>query len=193
MPLVGLEGKHVAHTNPTVVPDSIMESLQPIVQIRNPMLSFPSMTRASRGVGYNTSIASDPSMTYEYSRKTYDWYLNNDSAAEPLIIDADEVMNDRGAICEMCIRSGLDPDAVCYEWETKEEPDPLKKVFLSTIGSSTGILPGLDSKGLSLEEETVKWKKEFGEEEGAVLARRVEAAMPDYEYLRSRRITSASS
>lgn len=191
LPLVNLGGQAESHTNGTVCPDSILQTLQPIFQIRNPMLMFPSMARASRKIGVPHSMAMDPSMTLRYSKELYDWYSTNDRAAKPLVIEADDIMNDRNAVRQVCGEAGLDPEALIFEWDTKEESNDFKKVFLSTLGASTGIVPGLDSKGLSLENETKKWKAEFGEEDGESLALRVKEAMPDYEYLHSRRIVSA--
>ena len=58
----------------------------------------------------------------------------------------------------------------------------------STISSSAGIVEGKTSKGLVLDEEGRKWKVEFGEEEGSKIEKWVRDAMPDYEYLKDKRL-----
>lgn len=127
-------------------------------------------------------------LTLKYSRAMYDWYLEN--AAEdrqPKIIDADDIMTDPATVRQLCIETGMDPDAIQYEWDTREEEHPLKRVFLSTVNNSTGIVKGLDAKNLSLEAEKAKWVEDFGKETADDLERIVNDAMPDYEYLLSRR------
>ncbi|KAH6642829.1 hypothetical protein C7974DRAFT_431184 [Boeremia exigua] len=178
-------------TNPTSVPDSLLLSLRPIFQIRHPILMFPSALRAERKT-LGPVRPRDPllasTMTLARSRALYDWYLNHGGDnVRPQVIDADDIINDRAAVRQLCIKTGLDPDAVLYEWETREEKDPMKAVFLSTITGSKGIIPGLAARGLDLEEEKAKWKAEFGDEDGEDLAKYVLDAMPDYNYLLGQR------
>ena len=106
------------------------------------------------------------------------------------ILDADDIMKDREAVRQLCREIEFDPDAVQYEWEAREETDPAKAAFLSTIAASTGIKPGLEARCLDIEAEKAKWVEEFGEVDAADLAKAVEAAMPDYEYLLSHRVRS---
>ena len=98
-------------------------------------------------------------------------------------------MNDRDAVRKLCIQTGLNPDAVRYEWEERTLDDPLMARFLSTLSASKGILPGLGSKGLDLEVEKEKWEKEFGGEDSEDLASFVRDAIGDYEYLVARKTT----
>jgi len=183
-------GAKATHTNPTCLPDEFLLDLQPIFQIRHPGLMFPSMVRTDQKAmpGVKPSDLKVTAMlSLRVSRALYDWYDNNTKATKPRIIDADDIMNSPEAVRELCLQTGLDPDAVQYKWETWEEADPMKATFLATIRTSNGILPGMDSQKLDIEEERTKWKAEFGEEEGEYLARKVYAAMPDYEYLLARR------
>ena len=165
-------------------------SLQPIFQIRSPLRMFPSMVRAAYEVGFPYNIPMHPSLSLRYSRALYDWYRTHENAPSPLIIDADDIMSSRDTVRELCIRAGLDPDSIKYEWDTRKADDPAKARFLSTVYASTGILPGLDSKGLKLEAEAAKWREEFGEKDGEELEKTVRAAWPDYEYLRSHRVVA---
>jgi hypothetical protein len=181
-------------TNPTSVPDTLLLSLQPIFQIRHPILMFPSMLRAQKDWMKETrprSLYTCTTFTLRHTRALYDWYTAQSSTTGivPRIIDADDIMNNRAAVRELCIQTGLDPDAVQYEWEEKKEENPLMARFLSTINASKGIKPGLEAKGKSLEEEKGKWVVEFGEEDAEDLARFVKEAEGDYEYLWERRTT----
>jgi hypothetical protein len=71
--------------------------------------------------------------------------------------------------------------------EERKVEDPLMARFLSTINASKGIKPGLGAKGKTLEAEKKKWVEEWGEEDAEDMARFVSDALPDYEYLHSRR------
>jgi hypothetical protein len=181
------------HTNPTSMPDSLLLSLQPIFQIRHPVLMFPSMLRAQIKVAGHArprELRVTATLTLRHSRDLFDWYLKHGGEVKPKVIDADDIINDRAAVRQLCIETGMDPDAVQYEWEIREEKDPHKAIFLSTINASTGIIPGLASRGLEIETEKVKWKAEFGDEDGEDLAKFVHDAMPDYNYLLSQRTFS---
>jgi len=188
------ESKATTHNNPTFLPDEFLLAMQPVFQIRHPVLMFPSLVRAQSKVLPN-SHPSVPrlvvTLTLRGSRALFDWYLNHPSALAPKVIDADDIMNDREAVRQLCREIDFDPDAVQYEWESREEKDPQKAVFLSTIAASTGIKPGLEARGVDFEAEKAKWVEEFGEKDAADLTKAVEAAMPDYEYLLSHRVKSA--
>ncbi|KAG9205428.1 hypothetical protein G6514_008070 [Epicoccum nigrum] len=179
-----------SYTNPTCLPDSILLSMRPIIQIRNPILMYPSMVRAvSKAMG--TMRPRQPMLefilTLRHSRALYDWYLEQGGNLQPQVLDADDIINDRAAVRHVCLMTGLDPDSVLYEWEEREEPDPRKAAFLSTINASKGIIPSLAAKGVDFETEKEKWKAEFGEEDGEDLAKAVLASMADYKYLLSKR------
>ena len=177
-------------TNPTTLPDSLLLSMTPIFQIRHPILMFPSMVRAQQktmGPLRPRQLIIGATLTLHHSRNLFDWYLRQGAEISPQVLDADDIINSRAAVRHVCVETGLDPDAVQYEWETRKEPDPLKAIFLSTIYSSKGIIPGLAAKGIDLETEKAKWKAEFGDEDGEDLANFVHDAMHDYDYLLSQR------
>lgn len=131
-------------------------------------------------------------MQLKHSRALYDWYCVNAGEMQPKVIDADDIMNDPAAVRQLCIETGLDPDAIQYKWEVRHMDHPIHSRMLSTIYASTGIIKGLDARSLDIEAEKVKWKAEWGEEESEGMAKLVYNAMPDYEYLLSRRVRSAS-
>jgi hypothetical protein len=178
------------YTNPTSLPDSLLLSMRPIIQIRNPILMYPSMLRAvSKAMGpiRPRQPMLEWILTLRHSRAMYDWYANHGGSLQPQVIDADDIINDKAAVRHICLMTGLDPDSVVYEWEEREEPDPRKAVFLSTINTSKGIIPSLAAQGVDLETEKEKWKAEFGGEDSEDLAKVVLESMADYKYLLSKR------
>lgn len=107
---------------------------------------------------------------------------------QPVIIDADDIMNSPSTISLLCDLTGLSAKDVQYEWEERTEGDPIKKAFLSTIYGSKGIVQGKDARGVSVEGEREKWVEEFGENNAERMREVVEGGMGDYGYLHSRRI-----
>jgi len=139
-------------------------------------------TREKAGVPtHPTSKMSKAQMTLRPTRELYEWYLNHEGALSPKVIDADDIMNSPEVVHQLCLETGLDPDAVIYEWETFEPQDRLKKAFLATLGSSRGVLPGFDSKHLDMEKERAKWVADWGEEYARDLKMMIDDSMEDYE------------
>ncbi|EUC42049.1 hypothetical protein COCMIDRAFT_104562 [Bipolaris oryzae ATCC 44560] len=194
----GVAPSKSSHTNPTSLPDSFLLKFQPIFQIRNPILMFPSLVRAQMDV----KVAGRPRdpicqimLQLRDSRTLYDWYAaqTTHTGITPRVIDADDVMNDAASMRKLCLQTGLDPDAIVYEWEERVVEDPMQARFLSTLAKSKGVVKGLDAKGKSVEGEMEKWVEEFGREDAEELARSVEKAMGDYEYMYSRRTVAGET
>jgi hypothetical protein len=178
------------HTNPSSVPDRFLLSMQPIFQVRHPALAFPSMMRAQKDSLPDTNTRNPrtySTMSMKHSRALYDWYSANATKWKPQVIDADDIMNNPAVVRQLCVETGLDPDAIQYEWEERHEKDPVHARMLSTIYASKGIIKGLDARSLNIETEKTKWTAEWGAEEAENMAKIVHAAMPDYEYLLSQR------
>lgn len=158
---------------------------------------FPSMIKALGQIVLGDNPTQNPkfnaTMTLRYSRVLYDWYCAHGTSQQPRVIDADDIMKDRGAIKQLCLQTGLDPDAIQYQWEEEHEPDPVKFAFLSRINASTTIIKGLDADQLDIAVEKVKWVEQFGKEVAEDLVKLVEDAMPDYKYLWSQRTRSNTS
>lgn len=62
--------------------------------------------------------------------------------------------------------------------------------MLSTISASSGIITGKTWINLDIDTGAKKWKEEFGEQEGENVERLVRAAMPDYEFMKAKRLRS---
>ncbi|EMD88882.1 hypothetical protein COCC4DRAFT_71814 [Bipolaris maydis ATCC 48331] len=188
----GVAPSKSSHTNPTSLPDSFLLKFQPIFQIRNPVLMFPSLVRAQMDVkvsGRPGDPVGQVMLQLRDSRTLYDWYAAQtaNTGITRRIIDADDVMNDAASMRKLCLETGLDPNAIVFEWEERTVEDPVQARFFSTLAKSKGIVKGLDANGKSVEGEMEKWVEEFGRENAEELARLVERAMGDYEYLHSKR------
>ncbi|EXJ75228.1 uncharacterized protein A1O5_01924 [Cladophialophora psammophila CBS 110553] len=153
-------------------------------------------------------------MTWRWSRNLWEWFnkqrldqsmasgkvrrrSRNDgqsTSSWPIILDADDVILHPSVIRRYCGIVGLDPDKCQFKWEsaTAEEQQRLnvfERRMKSSLLSSTGLIKeGKTAIGLDIEREAQKWKAEFGGEEAKKLLSWVKDAMPDYEFLRERRL-----
>ena len=60
--------------------------------------------------------------------------------------------------------------------------------MLSTLNASTGIIADKSAASIDITAEASKWAEEFGLARAQQLEKWVREAMPDYEYLKERRI-----
>ncbi|KAJ5948575.1 hypothetical protein N7454_001882 [Penicillium verhagenii] len=105
---------------------------------------------------------------------------------------------------------GLDKGVVQFEWADQGEMRKSAKwgnnvvgtgaeevslhqraagVMLSTLENSSGIVRDKAPEDVDIDAEAAKWRVEFGEEIGGLVEEYVRKSMPDYEYLKARRIT----
>jgi hypothetical protein len=182
-------------TNPTIFPDTFVKSFRAIFLIRHPALSFESWYRAESAARHVDIFDKSWSFytSFQYSRRMHDWYSSQatDEDSMPVVIEADDMMEKRSTIDTLCDLLGMDKACVPQEWDVIQAPvgagcRELK--FMSGYWSSTSIDRSKSSRGLDLVAKHDSWKKEFGQEIGDELWRLVQAAMPDYEYLKGKRI-----
>jgi hypothetical protein len=178
----------------------------PTFLIRHPALVFPSNYRTARDLEGPEAAKVDPAhdieMTLHWSRALFDYYAaqldksasNGDSDSQwPIIIDADDIMLEPELVLRNASIIGLDPARLKFSWKpaTTEELAKTSKFsqrMLSSLNASAGILEGKTSTNISIEDEAAKWRAEFGKEEGSKIEKWVRAALPDYEYMRARRL-----
>lgn len=196
---------HEPKTNPTIFPDAFVASFRPIFLIRHPALSFESWYRAESAARHVDIFDKAWSFytTFQYSRQMHDWYLaravesqtgsddDTDATMMPIVIEADDMLEEKATIDKLCDMLGMDKACVPREWEVIQAPvgagcRELK--FMSGYWNSTAVDRSKSSRGLDLAGRRETWKREFGDEVGEELWRLVLAAMPDYEYLKGRRI-----
>lgn len=196
------------HGNETVLPDEFLKTWRPTFLIRHPAMAFPSAYRTSvdnEGVEAARSQRAihKLEMTLHWSRTLYDWFLrhldpSNSSSGEdgeswPIILDADDIIVSPNVVRRYAEILGFDASRLKIEWnaatpEQLSKIGPMERRMRSTIDASTGIVKDKVAGDVDIEREAQKWKKEFGAEMGEEMQKWVREAMPDYEYLRARRL-----
>ncbi|KAI6776547.1 hypothetical protein HG530_000492 [Fusarium avenaceum] len=182
--------------NKTVLSDEMLKSFKPLFLIRHPALSLASMYRAARSDTFQRETK-EPSVTERSSiwiRSLFDFYEANQLGETPLILDADDMMTSPELVRKYVKLAGLNPDKLRFSWE-KASPEVISKQsiiaqkMLSSLNASDKV--NLDKVGgdLDIDVEAQKWRAEFGDVDAAKLENWVRAAMPDYEYMRSKRVT----
>jgi hypothetical protein len=191
--------------NPTILSDSLMLSWHPVVLIRNPILVYPSWLRAM-GTPYLDldSNFARATTTLRHQRRIVDWYRSQSDACPVVVLDADDVIERPEVMKKLCDITGMNRDELMFEWapasnlaaDWEPQPDKAKaaeveqfKRFTSTISASSSILSHKTSAGISLDGKEKEWVQEFGQDIAAALRLRVVESWPDYEYLRSLRLS----
>ncbi|KAF2732302.1 hypothetical protein EJ04DRAFT_441266 [Polyplosphaeria fusca] len=187
--------------NETVLSDDTLKKLRPTFLIRHPALAFPSLAKSSIDV-INSADAQFFSLTYHWSRRLYEWYsanlseeqkqTNREDLQSPIILDADDIL-EPALVRKYADAIGLDTSALRFEWEVAtqgelEKASGLARRMKSTLFASTSVEKGKSSEGVNIEAETKKWVEEYGQEIADRLAYLVEKAMPDFEWLKERRM-----
>lgn len=124
----------------------------------------------------------------------YEWIIAQ--GLDAVIVDAKEYMSPqtiRPLLAKLCKATGLDVDAVIYEWPKATEAEmarlpPVVVGIIRDILVSEGLRTDKDVGDVVAVVEEVKWKEEFGEEVAVVLKDLVDNAMGDYLYMREKAI-----
>ncbi|KAI0869585.1 hypothetical protein GGS24DRAFT_478434 [Hypoxylon argillaceum] len=188
--------------NLTSLPDEFLKTWNPTILIRHPALMLPSLFRtAKKGVEVNGKRRANDEpyeieATLKFVRSLYDFYADHfgKDSQWPIVLDADDVIAYPELVKKYAGFVGLDPEKTRFSWE-KASPEQLgelmsaEKIMLGSINASTGVDKGKMAGNINIDTEAEKWRSEFGEESGRKLERWVRTTMPDYEYLRSRRLT----
>jgi len=116
------------------------------------------------------------------------------AAIWPIILDADDIMTNPGVVRRYAKIAGLDHSKLKFSWAPADTQE-LEKVtkegarMRSTLFASAGIVEGKTAgECIDIGREAIGWRREFGDEEGERIERWVRAAMPDYEYMRAKRL-----
>ncbi|KAJ5103018.1 hypothetical protein N7532_003547 [Penicillium argentinense] len=198
--------------NETVLPDGFLRQWLPTFLIRHPALAFPSRYRASLDLDNadGDSIGGDQGtlgMTLHWTRLLYEWYSHNLTAEEafidgdatwPLVLDGDDVMANQGVVLRFGEILQLDTTKMRFSWKPVPEEQRAKlemrpKRMLSTLLDSEGIIKGKTAENLDIDVEVKKWHNEFGGKVAVRLEELVRAAMPDYEFLKLRKLKAKIS
>ncbi|KAJ2991822.1 hypothetical protein NUW58_g2379 [Xylaria curta] len=187
--------------NLTSLPDEFLKTWFPTFLIRHPALMIPSLYRTARcgieldGKGRSKNEPYKVEATLKFVRALFDFYLNHfgKDSEWPVVLDADDIIAHPELVMKYAELVGLDPGKLRFSWEkaSQEQLDKLlsaEKIMLGSFNASTGVDKGKIAGNIDLNTEAEKWRNEFGEEGGRKMERWVRDAMPDYEYLRSRRL-----
>ncbi|KAJ3987638.1 hypothetical protein F5890DRAFT_732367 [Lentinula detonsa] len=182
--------------NPTLLPDRIISTLQPVIIIRHPSYTFPSALRASSSYGANVF---DPDFaiiaSFRWQRVVFDFYreycergrkLSCGRGRWPVVVDGDKLINDtKGQMTKFCQVVGLEESDIRYSWD----PHYVKRnavwdAFTKIAEESTGVIKTSESvQPLNMIEARKKWESEWDTNVARKLMELVELAMDDYNFL----------
>ncbi|KAI0016066.1 hypothetical protein F4780DRAFT_711336 [Xylariomycetidae sp. FL0641] len=207
----GVERGTRSQHNLTSMPDEFLKLWHPTILIRHPAMMMPSLFRTTLSdieVDGAKRPRKEPcrcEATNKWLRAMYQFYMEHQQelfgdgdgqpwASHPIILDADDIMTKPELVRKYAAAVGFDPEKLTYEWQpaTPEQiagMNPAEKRMLSSINASSTIDPSKVAGAIDIDVEAQKWRDEFGDEGGRKLERWVRDAMPDYEYLRSQRMT----
>jgi hypothetical protein len=180
--------------NITILPDNLL--LQPnsvaLFTIRHPVLLLPSLYKAlARSNPQPSKRELQIGSNLGFSRTLYDWYSGNN--VQTCIVDADDYMTNPSFVQEIAREVGLDSAGVVDSWakstdKEKEEMHPELLKIQETLVNSVAVDPSRASVHVDLDAQKASWDHEFGAEQAELLRELVALAMPNYEYLRERRL-----
>lgn len=193
--LTSSEPIHLRSENFSLVPDSLLlrPGTVPLISIRDPRLCIPSAYRvlARMNLPHAGSRAFFLITTCNvFNCVLYNFYRSH--GIEPVVVDADDYMTSETFVRSLCVRLGLDPLKVRFEWDAvtseqkEKEIHPMQYASQNTLYESSGVIPGKAAKESDFSDVSVKWKEEFGDDAGLV-EEMVALAMPHYQYLYKRR------
>ncbi|KAJ5735479.1 uncharacterized protein N7483_000604 [Penicillium malachiteum] len=208
--------KTYSPSNETIFSDEYLRSWQMAFIIRHPALAWPSVYRSLMKMSEFGIMAQDSvigtsftHMDMRWTRLLYDWCLEQPDTPAPPLLDAHDLIHNPEIVLEFCERTGLDKNALQFEWPDKNEAkksliwachnpeagDVKVKmhqnaagVLLVTLEASTGIVNSKTPETIDVAAELESWREELGVEVATLIENAVRKSMPDYEYLMTRRL-----
>lgn len=145
--------------------------------------------------GASANVAQQTNMTWKWTRDLYQWCCQHQAEGpnKPVILDAHDIIHDPQVILKFCEETGLDKSVLQFEWDSgfdfsKDVRKDAVDLMTATLKGSRGILKDKAPLEIDIDAEAKKWKEEFGAEVAEKLEQGVRGAMPDYEYLKERRL-----
>jgi hypothetical protein len=198
-------------SNPTIIPDELLEMFTPIIFIQHPAITLPAWLRLAK-TEYGSYNIDDEDFTLwtslRWSRILFDYIRSSrrpfriDSAhstqsakfepqvvaTRPYVIDASDVANNPHAtLATTCRLLGIDLSTNSSSWTDYfgKATEALKKAVPNSLMKmfDSNILSSATEK-FDVEHEMAQWKVEFGEDVAAVLRKKVDDDMQHYEYLK---------
>lgn len=131
-------------SNPTCIPDQILESFTPIFVIRRPILMVDSLYRCQLPVmgQLPTDEDFDVMGTFRFTRILFDYFKSKGST--PALVEAvDFIYNNKPTMDKLCSKIGIDPEGIKDTWDPiPEEYFPYHHVAVAFTGDmmrSSGI------------------------------------------------------
>ncbi|KAE8350063.1 hypothetical protein BDV28DRAFT_163224 [Aspergillus coremiiformis] len=199
--------------NLTIFPDRYLETWRLTFLIRHPALAFPSFYRAMRELEkeefaqpHEVGRLMELNATLRWTRLLYGWcceHQRSDNGCDgatglPILLDAQDVIHHPEVVVRYCELIGLNPAHVRVQWDAEssqmgnhplngahKSPDAVMKF---TLANSSHILKDKTPAVVDIALQRKRWDEEFGKTLGQQMERWVREAMPDYDYLRSRRL-----
>lgn len=183
--------------NKTCLPDEFLKLWKPTFLIRHPAMIFTSMFRMLRSEGFDPQKDRPATeLARHWQRALYDFYenLHGKDSNWPIVLDADDIMRHPELVAKYARIVGLDPEKLVFSWAKtpQEEVDKmpaLRRAAHGYLNKSDKVDLSKVAGNIDIDQEAVKWREDFGDADGAEIERLVRAHMPDYEYMRSKRLT----
>jgi hypothetical protein len=199
--LASAEPCHLRSENFSIVPDSLLlrPGTIPLISIRDPWLCVPSTYRVLERM--NLPHAGSRAFFLVTTCNVWNCVLYNfykSHGFEPIVVDADDYMTSEAFVRSLCVRLGLDPSKVRFEWDAvtsqqkENEIHPMQYASQNTLYESSGVIAGKAARNSDLGDVATKWKGEFGDDAGMV-EEMVALAMPHYRYLYERRLVAETA
>lgn len=193
--LTSSEPIHLRSENFSLVSDSLLlrPGTIPLISIRDPRLSVPSAYRVLERMNLPHAGSRPFFLTTTcnvWNCVLYNFYKSH--GIEPVVVDADDYMTSKTFVRSLCVRLGLDPFKVQFEWDAatseqkEKEIHPMQYASQDTLYESSGVIAGKAAKNFDFTDASVKWKEEFGDDAG-LIEEMVGLAMPHYQFLHERR------
>ncbi|GAB1198659.1 hypothetical protein APSETT444_007987 [Aspergillus pseudonomiae] len=188
--------------NLTIFPDHYLETWRLTFLIRHPALAFPSFYRAMRELEkeefaqpHEMRPLMELNATLRWTRLLYDWCCQHQGEANigcardtryPLVLDAQDIIHHP----DILARSEWNvPNQKVENGTTKKTSHRSpEKVMKSTLENSSHVLKNRTPIIVDIGVERKGWDQEFGIDFGEQMEKWVREAMPDYNYLRARRL-----
>ena len=109
----------------------------------------------------------------------------------PIVIDADDILDKSSTIKKLCSSLGMDTQHIPDKWHVIQAPENAgcrESKFMGDYWNSTSIDSSKSSRGLDMAAKYTKWQADFGPDVANELLNIVEKAMPDYNYLKSKKV-----
>ena len=131
-----------------------------------------------------------------WQRKLFDFYETQDVTSDGgfIVLDADDLMVSPELVVKYAPMVGLDPEKLRFSWKrvprvVLDQMHPMVKGAHSSLNASDRVDVSKIAGHVDITAEAEKWKADFGEDVATRIEKHVRDAMPDYEYMRSKRLT----